>query len=58
MGKVLDCGLEVSEFEIQSHYYVHFQTYNRIQNFPSLRLIVIPWLKSPACFTIYSLLGN
>ena len=23
MIKVLNCGLEVNEFEIQSHYYVH-----------------------------------
>ena len=27
MGKVLDCGLEVSEFEFQLCYYIHFQTY-------------------------------
>ena len=26
MAKVLDCGLEVSEFELQSCYYVHFRT--------------------------------
>ena len=26
MVKVLDCGIVVSEFELQSHYYVHFQT--------------------------------
>ena len=25
MAKVLDCGLEVSEFELQSGYYIHFQ---------------------------------
>ena len=25
-AKVLDCGLEVSEFELQSCCYVHFQT--------------------------------
>ena len=25
MAEVLDCGLEVSEFERQSCYYVHFQ---------------------------------
>ena len=25
MGKVLDCGLEVSEFKLQLCYYVHFQ---------------------------------
>ena len=24
--KVLDCVLEVSEFVLQSHYYVHFRT--------------------------------
>ena len=24
--KVLDCGIVVSEFELQLHYYVHFQT--------------------------------
>ena len=24
--KVLDCGIVVSEFELQSHYYVHFRT--------------------------------
>ena len=23
MAKVLDCGLEVNEFELQSHFYVH-----------------------------------
>ena len=26
MVKTLDCNLEVSEFELQSHYYIHFQT--------------------------------
>ena len=26
MVKVLDCGIVVSEFELQSHYYVHFRT--------------------------------
>ena len=26
MVKVLDCGIIVSEFKIQSCYYVHFQT--------------------------------
>ena len=26
MAKVLDCSLEVSEFELQSRNYVHFQT--------------------------------
>ena len=26
MTKVQDCGLEVSEFELQSGYYVHFRT--------------------------------
>ena len=26
MLKVLDCGIVVSEFELQSRYYVHFQT--------------------------------
>ena len=26
MAKMLDCGLEVSDFELQSRYYVHFQT--------------------------------
>ena len=25
MAKVLDCSLEVSEFDLQSGYYVHFQ---------------------------------
>ena len=25
MAKVLECGLEVSEFELQLCYYVHFQ---------------------------------
>ena len=27
MVKALDCGIVLSEFEIQSHYYVHFRTY-------------------------------
>ena len=26
MAKVLDCGLEVSGFQLQSSYYVHFRT--------------------------------
>ena len=26
MGKVLDCSLEVSEFELQQRYYIHFRT--------------------------------
>ena len=26
MVKALDCGIVVSEFELQSRYYVHFQT--------------------------------
>ena len=26
MVKVTDCGIVVSEFEFQSHYYVHFRT--------------------------------
>ena len=26
MAKVLDCSLELSKFELQSCYYVHFQT--------------------------------
>ena len=25
MAKVLDCGLEMNEFKLQSHYYVHIQ---------------------------------
>ena len=25
-GKVLDCGHEVSEFELQLRYYIHFRT--------------------------------
>ena len=24
MAKVVDCGLDVSEFELQSHYHIHF----------------------------------
>ena len=31
MAKVLDCGLEVSGFELQSRHYVYFQT-NTIRN--------------------------
>ena len=26
MVKAMDCGIVVSEFELQSHYYVHFPT--------------------------------
>ena len=26
MAKVLDCGLEVSEFKLHSHNYIYFQT--------------------------------
>ena len=26
MAKVLDCGFKVREFELRSHYYVHFRT--------------------------------
>ena len=26
MVKVLDCGLKVSKFKLQLHYYIHFQT--------------------------------
>ena len=26
MAKIMDCGFEVSKFELQSHYYIHFQT--------------------------------
>ena len=26
MDKVLDCGLKISEFELQSRHYVHFRT--------------------------------
>ena len=26
MAKVLDTGLEFSEFELESHYYFHFQS--------------------------------
>ena len=26
MAKLLDCGLKVSELELQSRYYIHFQT--------------------------------
>ena len=26
MANVQDCGLELSEFELQSRYYVHFQS--------------------------------
>ena len=25
MTKALDCGLEVNESELQSHYYIHFR---------------------------------
>ena len=25
MAKVLDCSLEVNEFDLKSHYYIHFQ---------------------------------
>ena len=27
MVKMLDCSLEVSEFELHSYYYIHFQDY-------------------------------
>ena len=26
MANVMDCGLEVNEFELHSRYYIHFQT--------------------------------
>ena len=26
MARVLDCDILVSKFELQSHYYIHFQT--------------------------------
>ena len=26
MAKVLDCYFELSKFQFQSHYYIHFQT--------------------------------
>ena len=26
MVKAMDCGIVISEFELQSHYYVHFRT--------------------------------
>ena len=35
MAKVLDGGLEVSEFELQSRYYVHFQTNTLEKGFES-----------------------
>ena len=36
MVKVLNCGVEVSEFELQSRYYVHFQTNTREKDMKSL----------------------
>ena len=30
MAKMLDCGLEISEFEHQSHHYIHFYTFNKV----------------------------
>ena len=39
IAKLLDCGLEVSEFELQLSYYVYFQTNNlgkRIEPLPTL----------------------
>ena len=43
MANVLDCSLEVSEFEIQLHYYDHFWINNLGEgmNFLSLHL----WIK-------------
>ena len=36
MAKVLDCALEVSEFELQLSYYVHFWTNTFIKGFKHL----------------------
>ena len=41
IAEVLDCGLDVSEFELQFSYYVHFQIYHIYQPLRSGRI----WLK-------------
>ena len=43
MVKLLDCDLEVSEFEMQSHYYVLFKTNAIGKGMNSL--IPQPWVK-------------
>ena len=37
-AKVRECGLEVSEFELQSHFYVHFRTHTLGKGTNSLSL--------------------
>ena len=39
MAKVLHCGLEVSEFDLQAWYYVHFQT-NILRK--GMKLLILP----------------
>ena len=51
MAKVLDCGLKVSEFDLQSHYYVYFRinTLGKGMN-PSIPT-AIDWISSLlSCF--------
>ena len=42
MGNVLDYNIEVSEFELQSHYYVHFWTQHGWRSFFLERGGVVP----------------
>ena len=41
MDKVLDCSLEVNEFKLQLHYYVHFQTNTLVKDLKPLILPVM-----------------
>ena len=58
MFKAIDCGIVVSEFELQSRYYVHFQANNlwkgiiiimsrRQRGYPWPSLAISPYLSSP-----------
>ena len=43
MAKVLDCDLKVSDFELQSCYYIHFQTNNLMKGM-NIRILQL-WVK-------------
>ena len=44
MAKVLDYGLEMSEFKLQLHYYVHFQSNTLANGIETLIISPMGWI--------------
>ena len=44
MVKAMDCGIVVREFELQSHYYVHFRANTLVKGTNPLILPAMGWI--------------